>query len=366
MKSEAPEIIRVSWGPQHPMSGQTRILLDTDGEVVYNIIPDIGFTHRGVEKLLENREYVQGIPLIERLCMADTANMSLPYVEAIEAIAGVTPPKRAQYLRVILNEISRINSHLYAFGLMAEAGGGYPAVFLWTVADREFFLELAEMLTGTRWSYAYHIPGGVRRDLPKGFKKRAKEVINYFRERLQAYHDSWMINRVFKDRSVNVGVIPPELAIKLGLSGPSLRGSHVKHDMRLIGYEAYEELGFKIALAKECDSYARLYVRYLEMVESLRLIEEALENLPEGKIRERVPKRIPKGEAFISTESARGEISVHLISQGELRPYRVKIVSPTLRNLYALSQLPKHMEIKLADFPIILYSFDPWYLECDR
>ncbi|RLE48671.1 MAG: NADH-quinone oxidoreductase subunit NuoD [Candidatus Methanomethylicota archaeon] len=365
--SEAKEIMRISWGPQHPMSGQFRFILETDGENVYEIIPDFGFTHRGIEKILEYRTFVQGIVPFERLAMVDAANVGLAYVRAIEDAAGIEVPKRAQYIRTILCEISRINSHLYAIGLAAEAAGGYPAIFLWTTADRELFLDLAEMLTGARWSYAFFIPGGVRADIPEGFKERALKVLSYFEKRLIAYRDSWLENEIWLTRSRGVGRLSAEDAIKLGAAGPSLRGSGVELDMRKEEkYEAYEELNFKVAVQKEGDCQARFMVRFLEMIESTKIIRQALENLPPGPFKKPVPPKLPKGEGFARVETARGEMDVHVILDGSDKPYRVKVCAPSFRNLYVISKLPKLTKILVADVPVVIWSFDPWYLDADR
>ncbi len=357
----------ISWGPQHPISGQFRIILETDGENVLKLTPDIGFTHRGIEKILENRTFLQGIVPVERLSMLDTANFLLAYVRAVEEIAEVDVPPRAKYIRTILCEISRINSHLYALGLIAEACGGYPAIFLWTVADRELFLDVAEMLTGTRWSYSFFIPGGVRRDIPSGFKEKVLEVLDYFEGRLETYRDSWLENELFKRRARGVGELPLDKAVTLGAAGPTLRGSGFRFDTRKDEpYEAYEDLDFKLVSMEEGDSYARTMVRYLEMVESVKIIREAIENIPEGRFRVRVPMRVPEGEAYVRVETARGEVGLHMITDGSIKPYRVKINSPSLRNLYVLSRMPEFSRLLVADVPVVLWSFDPWFLDADR
>ncbi|MFQ6081153.1 MAG: NADH-quinone oxidoreductase subunit D [Candidatus Bathyarchaeia archaeon] len=361
------ETMLISWGPQHPISGQFRIILDTDGEKVLRLVPDLGFTHRGIEKILEKRTFTQGIVPVERLSMLDAANFGLAYVRAVEEIIGVEVPKRAQYIRTILCEISRINSHLYAFGLTAEAGGGYPAVFLWTVADRELFLDLAEMLVGARWSYSFFIPGGVRRDIPEGFKEKALKTLNYFNERLKIYRESWLENEIFKVRTQGVGLLSREEAVRLGATGPCLRGSGFPLDVRKDEpYEAYEEMDFNLITRPEGDAYARTVVRYLEMIESTKIIRQAIENIPKGPFRKRVPMRAPKGEAYTRVETARGEVGLHMITNESMMPYRVKINSPSLRNLYVLSKLPEVTDILVADVPVVLWSFDPWYLDADR
>ncbi len=351
------------------MSGQIRILIDTDGERVFNIIPDMGFTHRGMEKMLEHRTFYKGIVPMERMVMADCANIGLSYILAAEEALGVEAPLRAQYIRTILCEISRINSHLYALGLMAESAGGYPAIFLWTTGDREPFLDLAEMLTGARWSYSFFVPGGVREDLPNGFKEKALEVCDYFDKRLETYRKTWLENTIFESRSRGVGVLKREAAVRLGAAGPTLRASGVPLDVRKNEpYAAYGEIDFEVATQKGGDSYDRLMVRNIEMIESVKIIRQAVKNIPEGPIKARVSFRAkaPEGEAYSRVETARGEIGVHVVTDGGETPYRVKISSPSLRNLFVFFQMPKLGEVLLADVPVILYSLDPWYLDSDR
>lgn len=367
------ETMRMSWGPQHPISGQFRIIMETDGEKVSKLTPDVGFTYRGVEKILERRRFVQGIVPMERLSMLDSSNFLLAYVRAVEHIMGVDVPARAQHIRMILCEISRINSHLYSFGLIAEACGGYPAVFLWTVADRELFLDLAELLVGTRWSYSFFLPGGVRRDLPNEFEERTLETLDYFEERLKVYKMSWLENEVFKARAKGIGLLPCEEAVKLGATGPSLRGSGHALDVRKDEpYEAYSEIDFDLMTRPEGDVYARAMVRYLEMLESVRIIRRAIKNIPKGRFIEHaidpidLNRSAPEGEAYARVETARGEVGVHMITNGTKMPYRVKINSPSLRNLYVLARMPEITDVLVADVPVLALSFDPWFLDADR
>jgi NADH-quinone oxidoreductase subunit D len=287
---------------------------------------------------------------------------------AIETLSDIRIPERAEYIRTILCEISRINSHLYAFELTANAGGGYPAVFLWTVADRELFLDLAEMLTGARWAFSFFIPGGVRRDIPKGFKKKVSETLDYFSWRLEIYRESWLKNVLFQIRSKNVGHLPINDAVSLGATGPCLRGSSVSLDVRKDEpYASYDKISFDVITQLEGDSYARMIVRYLEMIESVKIIRQAVEEIPDGPIKKTgVSPNIPPGETYSRVETARGEIGVHLITDGSEKPYRIKINSPSLRNLFVLSKLPEVSNILMADLPVILWSFDPWFLDADR
>jgi len=360
-------IMKVRIGPQHPISGQGTIIVYTDGEIVYDIEVDIGYSHRGIEKILENRRWIQGIVPMERMVMLDTAHVDMAYTRAIEELLGIEAPPRAQYIRTIVLEINRIISHTYALGLLAESTAWNPAVFIWTVADREPFLDLMEMLTGARWSYSFIIPGGVRADLPQGFKEKAKEAIKFFRERLDLYVEAWIDNYLFEVRTKGVGVVPRDKAIEWGAAGPNLRASGVPYDTRKNEpYAAYGDLDFKIVVHTEGDSYVRGLARIEEMYVSLDIIEQALENIPAGPIRKSIPQTVPKGEVYARVESSRGELGVYVISDGKDKPYRVKISAPSFRNIFLIEMLPKYEEIRFADVPPIFYSLDPWFLDADR
>ena len=227
-----PDVMRISWGPQHPMSGQTRILLDVDWEKVHKIIADLGFTHRGIEKILENRSFHQGIIPIERMVMIDTPNIGLGYITAIEKSLGVEVPERANWIRSLICEMARISSHLYAFGLQAESTGYFPAVFIWTTADRQVLHNLFEQLTGARFSFNFFLPGGVYKDLPEGFEDKVIEGAQYLRRRFEDYWEAMVENAVFEARCNSVAVLKPEDAIRSGATGPVLRGSGVAMDVR--------------------------------------------------------------------------------------------------------------------------------------
>ncbi|MBS7619095.1 nickel-dependent hydrogenase large subunit [Candidatus Bathyarchaeota archaeon] len=364
-----PEIMRISWGPQHPMSGQTRIIIDTDGEVIHKIIADIGFTHRGIEKVLENRTFLKGIVPIERMVMVDTANIGLGYVTAIEKAFEIDVPERAQWIRSLICEMSRINSHLYAFGLQAESTGYFPAVFLWTTVDREVILDLFEKLTGARWSFNFFIPGGVVKDLPDGFQKEVLEAVKYLRSRFEQYWDAMVENALFEMRCKGVGVLTKNDAIRLGATGPVLRGSDVDIDVRKDQpYAAYGDLDFKVITETEGDVMARTKVRYHEIGQSLNIMEQVANEIPAGPVRVNFPlfPRSKVGEAFSRVETSRGELGIHMVTDGGMNPYRVKINSPTLRNVHVFERLAELDRILVADLPVVINSIDPWYLDCDR
>ena len=364
-----PDIMRMSWGPQHPMSGQTRILLDIDGEKVHRIIADLGFTHRGIEKILENRTFLQGIIPVERMVMADTPNIGLGYVTAIEEALGIEVPERANWIRSMICEMARINSHLYAFGLQAEATGYFPAVFLWTTVDRTIILRLFEELTGARWSLNFFMPGGVHKDLPKGFEDKVIEGVEYLRRRFEQYWVAMVENLTFELRCDNVGILKPEDAIRLGATGPVLRGSGIPIDVRKDEpYAAYGDLDFEVITESACDSMARTKVRFREIGQSLNIMEQVANEIPSGPIRTNVPLfvRAKATEVLSRVETARGEMGIHLFTDGGMNPYRVKIHSPTLRNMYVFERLAELDEILVADIPVLINSIDPWYLDSDR
>jgi NADH-quinone oxidoreductase subunit D len=361
--------MRISWGPQHPMSGQTRILLDVDGEKVHRITADLGFTHRGIEKILENRTFLQGIIPFERMVMVDTPNIGLGYVIAIEKALGIEVPERAHWIRSLMCEMARINSHLYAFGLQAEATGYFPAVFLWTTVDREVLLDLFEELTGARWSFNFFMPGGVHDDLPDNFQEKVIEGVHYLRRRFQDYWDAMVENVTFEMRCNGVAVLKPSDAIRLGATGPVLRGSGIDVDVRKDEpYAAYGDLDFKVITETACDVMARTKVRFKEIGQSLNMMEEIANDIPSGPIRVKVPlfARAKAGEVLSRVETSRGALGVHMFTNNRMNPYRVKINSPTLRNMYVFERLAELDEILVADIPVVINSIDPWYLDSDR
>lgn len=364
-----PDVMRISWGPQHPMSGQTRILLDVDGERVHRIIADLGFTHRGIEKILENRTFFSGIIPVDRMAMVDTANMSIGYVTAIEKTAGIEVPERAKWIRTLVCEMSRINSHLYAFGLQAESTGYFPAVFLWTTVDREILLDLFEELTGARWSFNHFFPGGVHQDLPDGFREKVLKAVKYLRGRFKDYWGAMVENPLFENRCDGVAILEPKDALRLGATGPVLRGSGIDIDMRRDEpYDAYGDLEWEVITEDACDVMARTKVRFHEIGQALNIMEQIAQSIPDGPVKGRVNAfmRVPEGECISRVEAGRGELGFHLFTNGTGNPYRVKITSPTLRNMYVFERLAELNEVFIADIPVIINSIDPWYLDSDR
>ncbi len=376
-------------GPQHPASGHFRMIVYLDGDIIVDVDPDPGWVHRTMEKLSETREYVRNIPLFERMTIIDACNITLPYVEAIEKLLGIEPPERAKYLRTILCEINRISSHLYGLGI----GGiflNHSTMYMWAFGDREVFVHLAEKLTGARLTHSYPVPGGVRRDLPQGFKDDFLKAKRYMLRRLKEYDAIFYNNPMIRTRLEGIGVLSKKDAMELGVVGPNLRASNVPYDARMTGYAAYSNLDFKIVVGEEGDALERIWVRLREIEVALDLIEQALKELPEGGIlaerymkmlgpplrkivteqgRMKMPgamatMRVPKGEAITRAEAGHGEIVYYVVSNGTDKPYRVRVMSPSFRNVILFKELPKGHT--LMDLPAIYASLDYFPPEADR
>ena len=357
----------VPFGPQHPASGNFQLRLKLDGEIVKDAMPQVGYLHRGFEKLMEYRTWYQNVMLVQRVCVLDGASYEIAYSGAVEKLLDIDVPDRAKYLRVIQAELSRVQSHLLNLGFIAAAAG-FETMEMITWGDREKILLLLEQLTGSRIYHIYTVPGGVRRDLSSEFKKQAFKTIRYMKRRLKTYDELLMENSTFEARTVGIGKISRETAIENDITGPNARASNIKFDVRKsTPYAAYEELNFEIPRFKEGDAYHRTLVRRLEIEESLNIIEEALNTLPSGPFRKRFGafSRVPKGEVLNCVESARGELCFHLVSTGSNTPYRAKIRGPTFDVI--LSLLPKLLKgVYVADVPVIYWSLDNCPADHDR
>jgi NADH-quinone oxidoreductase subunit D len=366
MEGEDRGILTLSIGPQHPGSGHFRLIIKVDGDIIVEALPDPGYVHRGEEKMCEYRNYIQNIPHLERPMIADSCGILYPYVLAVEELINIQVPERAKYIRVIMAEINRCIFELYwlaIYGIFL----GHSTMFMWPMADRELLIDLAEMASGARVTHAYFVPGGVRNDLPDNFAEKAVRHLKYFRSRLKEYKDIFYDNPLFQSRTIGVGVLRREDAINLGATGPVLRASGVEHDIRKVEpYDVYDELDFKVITMKEGDSYARAYVPWLEMFESIEIILQALEKMPNGPVRTKLGPN-PKGgvaEVFKRVEAARGELAYYIVSDGNPKPYRVKLSVPSFRELPVMAHLLKGS--KLADMPSIYWSMNYWPVEADR
>ena len=355
----------VSVGPQHPGSGHVRLLMRVDGDYIVSIDPDIGYVHRGCEKIAEYRNYVSNIPHLERPCIIDAIHLNWAYVLPVETLQGVTVPPRGQYISTIAAEMNRIMSHLYWLAINAGVFSGHTTIFMWAFGDRDLFIELMEWLTGARLTYSFLPPGGPRRDIPSGFEDKLTKLLDYFEKRLIEYDRVFFKNPLVIARAKGIGVLKKEDAIRLGTAGPVLRGSGVEYDVRKVEpYGAYAELDFQIPTFKEGDSYARFLVRFEEMKQSISIIRQAIKKMPKGPIARKAPLIAPEGEAIGRVESSRGEIAVMVIGDNSDKPYRVKIMNGSFRNLIALPYLIRNVHV--ADLPIIYGSLDYWPVEADR
>lgn len=361
------DLIEINMGPQHPSThGVLRLDTTLDGEVVVRCKPDVGYLHRGVEKLAENRTWIQFIPITDRLDYLASMLGNAAYVGAMEKLGQIEVPERAEYIRVIMMELQRIASHLVFFGSMAlDLGATTP--FLYAFREREKILDLFEMACGARLTYNYFRPGGVSRDLPAGFYEQCKAYIKLQREKLPEYDNLFTNNQIFIARARNVGVISAEDAVNFSLSGASLRGSGVAYDVRRADpYSVYDKLDWQVITYPEGDSLARYMVRMMEIRQSLSIVEQALDAMPDGELKCKTPPRfkLPAGEVYYHIESARGDVGVYLVSDGGEKPYRLRWRAPTFINLGALDTLVRGW--KLADIVAVLGSLDVVLGEVDR
>lgn len=354
-------------GPQHPSThGVLRLITKLDGENILEIKPDIGFLHRSIEKICENRLYLQCIPYFDRVDYVASMNAEWSFVLAVEKIANIKVPKRAQYIRVICAELNRIASHLVWLGAFnLDLGSVTP--FLYSFRERENIIDLFEMLTGQRLLYNFFRFGGVKNDLPEGFIEKLKIFLDDFASKLKDYHTLITKNPIFQARTKEIGIISKELAETYSLSGPVLRGSGIKYDIRKNEpYSVYDEFDFEIPCYKEGDCFSRYMVRMDEMQESLNIIKQAISKMPAGEILNRQPfmMDVHKGRGYFRTESARGEMGVYLESDGSNKPYRVRIRTGSFANLNILPRLAG--ELRMQDLIAVLGSLDFVMPEVDR
>lgn len=409
----------MNFGPQHPAAhGVLRLVLEMDGEVIQRVDPHIGLLHRATEKLAENRTYLQSVPYMDRLDYVSMMMNEHAYVMTIEKLLQIKVPIRAQYIRVLFDEITRILNHLLWLGAHALDVGAMT-VFLYAFREREDLFDCYEAVSGARMHAAYYRPGGVYRDLPSTMpqfqpskKQRSSEInklnknrsgslldfIEDFAKRFPTYVDEYETlltdNRIWKQRTVGIGVVDPDRAVALGMTGPMLRGSGVEWDLRKKqSYETYSELNFKIPVGKEGDCYDRYLVRMEEMRESNKIIKQCIEWLRENpgpvisndnkvtppsrsEMKEDMESmihhfklftegfHIPKGEAYAAVEHPKGEFGTYIISDGANKPYRLKIRAPGFPHLAAINEMTKgHM---LSDLVAIIGTQDIVFGEIDR
>ena len=392
MKEVKIKPLTINFGPQHPAAhGVLRMVLEMDGEIIERVDPHIGLLHRGTEKLIENKTYLQAVPYFDRLDYVSPMCQEHAFALAVEKLLKIKVPIRASYIRVLFSEITRILNHLLAIPAMAmDVGAMTP--FLWSFEQRELLMEFYEKVSGSRLHAAYFRPGGVYRDLPRDLLQDIKKWAIKFPKFIKDLEDLLSDNRIFKQRTVDIGVVSAEDAIDFGFTGPMLRASGVKWDLRKEeSYEIYDKLDFEIPVGKNGDCYDRYFVRVEEMKESLKIIHQCVDDIPKGPVMIKnnkitPPKRklmktsmeslihhfklftegykVPKGETYTSVEAPKGEFGVYLISDGSNKPYKCKIRAPGFAHLQAMDFCSKgHM---LADVVAILGSMDIVFGEIDR
>jgi len=364
---EVDELV-VNIGPSHPSThGVCRIIAHLDGEIVVKAEPVIGYLHRGIEKMAENRTYLQVVPLTDRLDYVGSMYANWAYCRAVERLADIRVPERAEYIRVIVCELQRIASHMMGVGA-SGADTGAATVFIYAFEVRERIVELFEMLCGARLTYNYVRPGGVSADLPDGWIERCREVVRWAPDRLRELDTLFFGNYIAAERMKGIGVLSDTDAIAWGATGPVARASGVLFDIRKNDpYSVYPRLDFRVPVGENGDCFDRGRIKLLEAIESCHIVEQALDQIQPGPVAaEGLPRLIrPRaGDAYDHIESARGSLGVYLVSDGSPRPYRMKVRSPAFCNLQLLGQLaPGHT---VSDLVVILGSLDPVFGEVDR
>ena len=382
----------LNFGPQHPAAhGVLRLVLELNGEVVERADPHIGLLHRGTEKLIEHKTYLQATPYFDRLDYVAPMNQEHAFVLAIEKLLGLEVPKRGQYIRVLYSEIGRILNHLMNVGSHAMDVGALTPI-LWAFEEREILMGFYERASGARLHANYFRPGGVHQDLPPDLLDDIMAWAERFPKALEEFEELLVENRIFKQRNVDIGVVTLEEALDWGFTGVMLRGCGVPWDLRKSQpYDSYEEFDFDVPVGKHGDCYDRYIVRLEEMRQSIKIMRQAIEKMPSGPVASTDTKvvpprrgemkrsmealihhfklytegfRVPEGEVYVAVEAPKGEFGVYLVSDGTNKPYRCKIRAPGYAHLQAMDFLAKgHM---LADIPALIGSLDIVFGEIDR
>lgn len=357
----------LNMGPQHPSThGVLKLVLTLDGEVVREAVPHIGFLHRALEKIAENRTYLQFIPITDRFEYLSSMSNNLAYCLAVEKLARIPVPPRAEYIRVLMAELNRLASHLMWFSsMLLDLGATTP--FIYAFRERERIMDIFEMTCGARLTYNYIRFGGVSQDLPPGFLEKMRLFLSAMKSGIKEYHALVTENPIFLARTRGIGILNSDLAVACGVSGPSLRGSGIAFDVRKAEpYSVYQDFSFDIPTGTSGDVHDRYLVRMREMEESVRILEQALDKVPEGRYRTTLPQRIkpPKGEAFSRIEAPRGDTGVFIVSDGSEKPWRLKFRAPSFSNLSVLPHLVRGGRI--SDIMACIGSLDIILPEIDR
>jgi len=384
--------LTLNFGPQHPAAhGVLRMVLEMDGEIVERVDPHVGLLHRGTEKLIEHKTYLQALPYFDRLDYVSPMCQEHSFALAVEKLLGIEAPARGQYIRVLFSEITRILNHLLNTGaFIMDVGATTP--MLWTFEQRDKLLEFYERVSGARFHAAYFRPGGVHQDLPPGLDTDIAAFCDQFDDAIDDIETLVTNNRIFRQRTVDIGVVTAEQAMALGFSGPMLRGSNVPWDLRKSQpYEVYDELEFDVAVGKNGDCFDRYLLRIEEMKQSVHLIRQCLDKMPGGEVLNEDHKftpprrgdmkqsmeslihhfklytegvKVPEGDVYACVEAPKGEFGVFLVSDGSSKPYKCKIRAPGFAHLAAMDELSKGHQ--LADTVAILGSMDVVFGEIDR
>lgn len=358
----------MNFGPHHPSThGVFRMRMTLDGEVVIDMEPIMGYQHRGHEYLAERRSYTQNIPLSDRQDYLSVMINNMAYCMAVEKLAGITIPERAEYLRVIMAELQRIFSHLLGLGAFFLDLGTFGTPFLYMFREREKIMDLFEMVCGQRLNYNYMRIGGLSQDIPDEFLPALKKFVDRMPGFIDEYDQLIAENEILLARTKGVGILTPQQAINSAAAGPVLRGSNIKWDLRKANpYSVYDRFEFDIPVGLTGDTYDRYRVRVEEMKQSVRIIKQAMEQLPPGKVMSKVPRlvRPPAGDAYVAVEGPKGELGYYIVSDGSEKPYRMHIRAPSLINLTALRDII--VGWKVADAIVIFGSIDIVMNEVDR
>lgn len=363
------ENLHINVGPQHPSThGVFRLALTLDGERVVDLKPHFGYLHRGIEKTAEERTYLQNVPFTDRLDYISAMSNNLAYALAVEKLAGIGPiPERAEYLRVIMAELTRVVNHVVAIGFLLNDLGAFFTPVLYCLRQREYILDLFEMVSGSRMTPSYIRPGGLAADVPAEFVPAALKVLAGLPAFADQLDQLLTGNEILMARLRGIGILPPARAVACGVTGPVLRASGVNYDVRKVEpYLLYPRFDFDVVTHDGQDSYARYLVRLAEIRQSTRILEQALQQLPEGPVMAEGVKRIrpPAGEAYARIESPKGELGFYLVSDGSPNPYRFRIRPTSLINLHTLREMCiGHL---VADVVVILGSIDLTMGEVDR
>ncbi|MFA6425230.1 MAG: NADH-quinone oxidoreductase subunit D [Phycisphaerae bacterium] len=358
----------MNMGPQHPSThGVLSLELRLDGEIVKECTPHIGYLHRSIEKIAENRTYTQFIPYTDRLDYVASMNNNLGYVMAVEKMLNLEVSQRAQYIRVIVAELNRIASHLIAVGTFAQDLGAFATPLFYCFREREKVIDIFDQICGNRLTYNYMRIGGVQFDFPEGISEKIKDFVKYMRPKVDDYDQLLTHNAIFLARSKNIGVLPKELAISYSVTGPNLRASGVKWDLRKDEpYLVYDKFEFDIPVGENGDSWDRYKMRIEEIRQSLRIVEQAIDALPQGEPTVKVGRILKPSSSgtYFRTENPRGELGFYIVGDGSAYPYRLKIRAPSFSNLAVIPELVKGS--KIADLVCVFGSFDVLMGEIDR